>query len=250
MRLSLLLSALLFAIGCTSTIEQTSVTFGTNGNVSGAQPRSGKQLEERFAGSFADGRVIETPEHQGVLNVRSAGTLKIASGRLVASDPFIAPQTTPFAQTIPPGEYPVVLSLFKTSNDERVAFAKLQVGTNPAVSWKIAELKEDPSGERSFYHVDTGTGSFMDSRTAMVVDEKLGAEIEQGNSLFSDEVIQAMEESRRAGKGDWANIFVPEADANLIIFGSGWGDGTYRTYLGLDADGKVVEFLTDFEVVP
>ncbi len=250
MRLSLLLTALLLAVSCTSTTEQTTVTFGANGNDSGAQPRSGKQLDERFAGSFADGRVIKTPEHQGVLNVRSAGTLKIASGLLVASDPFIAPQTAPFAQTIPRGEYPVVLSLLKTSNDERVAFAKLQVGTNPSVSWKIAELKEDLSGEHSFYHVDTGTGSFMDSRTAMVVDEKLGAEIEQGHSSFSDEVIRAMEENRRAGKGEWANIFIPEADANLIIFGSGWGDGTYRTYLGLDADGNVAEFVTDFEIVP
>ena len=167
----LLLSALLLAIGCTSTTEQTTVTFRANGNGPGTQPRSGKQLEERFSGSFVDGRAIDTPEHTGVLSVRSGGTLRIVSGVLVASDPFIAPQTAPFAQTIPPGEYPVVLSLLKTSNDERVAFAKLQVGTNPSVSWTIAVLKDDPSGERSFYHVDSGTGGFMDSRTAMVVDE-------------------------------------------------------------------------------
>jgi hypothetical protein len=142
------------------------------------------------------------------------------------------------------------LSLFPTDTDERVAFAKLVVGSSPAVTWKIAKLRDDPAGDRSFYFVDSGTGSFMDLQTAMVVSDKLGAEILHRDSSFSDVVIRAMDENRRAGKGDWADIFVPEADANLIVFGSGWGDGTYRTYLGLDADGNVAEFLTDFGVIP
>lgn len=38
--------------------------------------------------------------------------------------------------------------------------------------------------------------------------------------------------------------------ANLYVVGSGWGDGSYATYVGRTADGRVASFVTDFRVVP
>ena len=41
----------------------------------------------------------------------------------------------------------------------------------------------------------------------------------------------------------------PSTGANMIAFESGWGDGRYASYWGLDRDGAPVCLLTDFEVV-
>jgi hypothetical protein len=38
--------------------------------------------------------------------------------------------------------------------------------------------------------------------------------------------------------------------ANVFVVGSGWGDGTYATYVGRAADGRITSFVTDFGVVP
>jgi hypothetical protein len=44
---------------------------------------------------------------------------------------------------------------------------------------------------------------------------------------------------------------VPDATKpdNVAIFSSGWGDGVYTTYVGLDEHGEVVCLLTDFEII-
>ena len=41
----------------------------------------------------------------------------------------------------------------------------------------------------------------------------------------------------------------PESGLNLIAFSSGWGDGCYPSYWGLDAQGQATCLLTDFRVI-
>ena len=41
----------------------------------------------------------------------------------------------------------------------------------------------------------------------------------------------------------------PVTGANVVTFSSGFGDGVYATYAGLDAAGTPVVFLTDFGVL-
>ncbi|MFL9839310.1 DUF4241 domain-containing protein, partial [Flavobacterium sp. ST-75] len=68
-------------------------------------------------------------------------------------------------------------------------------------------------------------------------DEVLGEEFRQysGKNSFSREL------------GDW-NDHHPDKDSdnNAIMFASGWGDGYYPAYWGLDADGDAVELVVDF----
>lgn len=48
----------------------------------------------------------------------------------------------------------------------------------------------------------------------------------------------------------WSNVLLDQqTGANMIAFESGWGDGRYASYWGLDHDGSPVCLLTDFEVV-
>jgi hypothetical protein len=42
----------------------------------------------------------------------------------------------------------------------------------------------------------------------------------------------------------------PATGANVVLVAAGWGDGSYPTFIGRDADGAVVRFVTDFLVTP
>lgn len=64
---------------------------------------------EYLALAFADGRKLTDP-HFGELTLvqHSAGDLILSTGRLVACDPFVTPESEPFNLAVPTGKYPVV----------------------------------------------------------------------------------------------------------------------------------------------
>jgi hypothetical protein len=35
----------------------------------------------------------------------------------------------------------------------------------------------------------------------------------------------------------------------VIVFSSGWGDGSYPSYFGLDAEGTPLVLMTDFQIL-
>ena len=45
---------------------------------------------------------------------------------------------------------------------------------------------------------------------------------------------------------DWINYTPPNSDSNIIMFGSGYGDGIYPRYVGFDKNKQVVKFIVDF----
>ena len=102
-----------------------------------------------------------------IIEVLHAGTLRMPSGRLVATDPgWIDDRDQPFTVTVPPGEYPVRLSVARFADNpenKRVAAAKLVIRDEPAQSWEMALLPgQDPRTlmNREFYGfgVDAGMG--------------------------------------------------------------------------------------------
>src|SRR4051812_1473682 len=71
--------------------------------------------------------------------------LRMPSGRITASDGYIL-DAEPFTQIVPGGDYPLLLGIAVIGTDERVAFAKLQFGDEPAVRWQIATRPgQDPA---------------------------------------------------------------------------------------------------------
>ena len=46
---------------------------------------------------------------------------------------------------------------------------------------------------------------------------------------------------------DWVIINTPKGSAAL--FSSGWGDGGYASYFGLDQNNEPVTLVTDFQVI-
>jgi hypothetical protein len=62
--------------------------------------------------------------------------------------------------------------------------------------------------------------------------------------LFAESCEKYPKYQREAG--DWINWTIPGTDLSLPLFASGWGDGQYPVYFGLDKDGEVCQILIEF----
>jgi len=169
------------------------------------------------------------------------GKIKIESGKLIACDPIVMHDASPFTQNFPIGDFPVHLAMAKTHNDERVAFSRIVFSDKAITKWEFALQKGQkpiPLKDTSFYcyGVDGGTGIFIDSIS---------------NTIFN-----------KKDQSDWENVFITKAEKNsykgyihdfeghnFATFSTGYGDGCYATYIGFDNQGKVCQILTDFGLV-
>ena len=167
--------------------------------------------------------------------VRVDGQLVLPTGRIVAADPMLLGEAPPFERAVPPGRYPVVLSM----KNGLVAAATIVTARGVPDRWEIALPKgmkrlvsprlRRPNISPSYgYPVDSATGAFLD---ASVVGE-----IEDNERLI-DRLIgtRARNRCHKAGRGA----------ATIAVFQSGAGDGTYGTYFGLRGD-ELVCVTTDF----
>jgi hypothetical protein len=247
-RLSMLALVLAFAAACTETL---------NVNIKGdplstvGEATSNEELD--YSGAFVHGRAVSGLNTAGVLRVIQIGKLAVPSGKIVACDPLVFFDSRPFTHAVPTGEFAVILSIARFEEDERVAFAKIVFSHKATIRWADA-LVDGPAATGANpatefrYPVDSGTGSFMDAQTAEMVFEKIQKSDHNGPEHLSNRLIKEMEKNRVAS-GDWANFRIADSGLNLVIFSSGFGDGGYRSYFGLDKDGQVTELITDFEVI-
>lgn len=187
------------------------------------------------------------------ISIHQVGQLVLSSGRLIACDPLRKPDLRyHFTKSLNPGCYPVVLSVahFYPFADARFACAMLQIRNEPTVRWEPAVINEqNPQQGFCGYGVDTGTGCFMDLDVTQFLDN-LFKEDEIWEE-FCEKLI--VEQNRNAfGKhrtADWANVQVDKsAEANIIAFRSGWGDGAYPSFWGYDETGNLTSLVTDFEL--
>jgi len=174
--------------------------------------------------------------------------LVLPSGRIVACDPIVDPEMVPFIVTLPAGRVQCQLSIARLdSGDERVAFAWLGRDASRVASWELGLRGEqdperlEPDGYFG-YPVDSGTGGYMDAQTATTL-----ATLGENDEKWWDRLIAALEVTQR-DTWAWANFLPVDHGANVLAFSSGFWDGLYPTYLGLDADGALCGFLTDFLV--
>ncbi|MCX5194141.1 DUF4241 domain-containing protein [Streptomyces sp. NBC_00249] len=191
----------------------------------------------------------------GTLHVAVAGELWLPSGRITACDPFIglgAGEAEPFTVAVAPGRYRVetAIATLVTPGEPaedtphlRTAAARLVISDTETVTWEQALVAgQDPAelGDDEYfgYGVDAGAGCFYDA----AADESF-PECEGDEGPLWD----AFEEN---GHGPGPYLVSGEEGHNLAAFTSGWGDGSYPTWVGRDRTGAVTCFLTDFFVVP
>jgi hypothetical protein len=98
---------------------------------------------------------------------------------------------------------------------------------------------QDPRllGEEEFFGfgVDAGMGCFFDATAA----EAMARIVDNTHDDVFTSVLG----------GQIAEVSDPASGANLIAFSSGWGDGSYPTWIGRTTDGEVACFIADMLVL-
>ncbi|WP_410662973.1 DUF4241 domain-containing protein [Amycolatopsis sp. lyj-84] len=192
-------------------------------------------------GMFTAGTRFSLSDSRSLVEIelRDAGELRMPSGRLVASDPaFLDAEAGHFTVTVPPGAYRVELAMIRFVDEpahERAAAAKLVVADVPVVTWEAALWPGQDAlflgdGEFYGYGVDSGTGCFADV-TALPEE-------------MDDELLEKFTEV-----DPYCEVTPAGADGNIIAFTTGWGDGSYPTWIGRAADGTPVCFVTDMLIL-
>lgn len=99
------------------------------------------------------------------------------------------------------------------------------------------------------YPVDAGLGCYMDGDTYALIQERekqVQAEKSLSDINYYDDVLAS---ELDVNNGDYAmHRPISGKRGNAAIFSSGWGDGFYPVFWGLDAVGRPLVLFTDFGV--
>jgi hypothetical protein len=158
-----------------------------------------------------------------------ATRLRLPTGRLVAAEPpgRFAPGEVArwaFAETVPPGEYPVEI----LTRDDVVVGARVVARPEPVLEWRPAQR----GGQDYVYPVDGATGAF--------------GSVEVFEALTDDEAAEDLIEDLAFDRhGPYGMFTDEETDANLVVVNLG-SDGRYLSWVGYAAGGEVACFFTDF----
>lgn len=175
------------------------------------------------------------------------GKLNVESGRLIACDPIVMHDAKPFLQVFPIGQFPIQLAIAKINNDERVAFARISFSDSPVTKWEFAlhdgQKKIPIDGETFYgYGVDGGIGLFIDKEAS----NSLNTLYKKNENIWIDIFTKEMNKHYRH---TWQYILYKFDGHSLASFSTGYGDGTYGTYVGYDEKGNICRLLTDFGIV-
>jgi hypothetical protein len=175
------------------------------------------------------------------------GKLKVETGKLIACDPIQLDNFPPFTQKFPTGKFPVQLSVAKIKTDERVAFSQIVFSDSPVAKWEFALQKEQKpvsifSDTMYSYGVVAGKGMFIDEKARKALLLFIG----DNRKLWEKIFITAMHEQYR---NTWDFLLYDFNEGNFATFATGYGDGSYATYIGFDETGVPCKLLTDFGLV-
>jgi hypothetical protein len=188
-----------------------------------------------------------------------AGNLKLPSGQVVCTDPLYRALGLPQSWSVKPGAYPVYLYIGLDDDfGGRVAYAELNFKDEVPVSWELSLISETLLADdfekkiNGMFPVEAGLGSFSDFETWKLFDKETDdfyANNKDGN-YYNDvleKYFKANASTPASSRGeDWINYTPANSSANIIMFGSGWGDGLYPRYVGFDKNRQVVKLIVDF----
>lgn len=199
------------------------------------------------------------------LTTINIGPCDLPSGNILVRDPLVyLPNRNerPYFQKVPAGRYETEICVIK-SNDEdcdRYAAVRLRFNDKRAVRFYEAligkENLDEPLEEGDYFGfcVDAGLGCICDEVVHHIYcdwDEQWRKDNPDDNpydgyfaALFKEN-YHRHPEYQRAG-GDWINWQVPGTEYHIPIFQSGFGDGTYPVYWGIDENGNICQLVIQF----
>lgn len=178
--------------------------------------RHGAKLTVEFSGGPSTGCIA----------VQQAGTVELSTGAISAGDPFVSRQP-PFTRRAKPGRYPVFISWAQLPGEprRRSVLSWIRFSAEPVKHWDQAMTEDQlpeglEPGEMFGVSVDSGCACWADAGA-----EPAGGEWEDG-----------FEESVQGG-------------GHMVAFTTGWGDGQYACFWGLDSEGAEAVLLMDVELI-
>lgn len=187
--------------------------------------------EANFDGDklFTTGRTVKLEKKRAAIEVRSVGMLDVTTGILVVGDLAYGPYVlAPVGLRVPPGKYPAEVStVFRRNLALRVRLSDQKV-----VKWHPADMGEDGG---HVIGVDAGNAAIMDL-----------AAIKMLNARDKERRFDAY---TRAGERPRALMLSLTGTNDTAVADSGWGDGSYPVYWGVDANSKPAVLLVDFRLL-
>jgi len=188
-----------------------------------------------------------------------AGNLILSTGEVVCTDPMYKELGLPQTWVAKPGIYPVYLYIGIDSNfSGRVAYAELNIKDEIPAYWELSLISEKSLTNEfekkmnGMYPVENGLSSFTDYSTWKVYTKEITDfyKLNKDGNYYNDILeshFKANANIPSSSRGeDWINYKPTKANGNIIMFGSGWGDGLYPRYIGYDKNGQVIILITDF----
>ena len=185
------------------------------------------------------------------------------TGHVVVADPISYlqdPDTTGILrETIPVGNYPVMISVLHTGEDlTRIVGMKLKVQPKEAVSYELAKDYRmiDEKEEKGYggYAVEAGMATICDLRAAEGYWDFLDDWYEDNpdGNLYDDYLADMFADSYEAlpslqrENGDFIRFSIPDGEDEIVMAASGFGDGFYSAFWGKDENGEIAELVTVF----
>ena len=200
------------------------------------------------------------------LSIMNIGACDLPSGKILVRDPLVYlgnKEEEPYFQTVPSGSYNTEICVIKPNNYDCARYAAVRLCFSEERPVKFYEALigneniEEYNSENSVYfgfNVDAGLGCICDSVThKLFCDwlEKWNEENPDSNEYddyFSDLFAanyKVHPEFQREG-GDWLNWKIPGTEYHIPIFQSGFGDGTYPVYFGIDKENNICQLVIQF----
>jgi hypothetical protein len=93
--------------------------------------------------------------------------------------------------------------------------------------------------------VDSGTGAFASIEAAAAIAGLSDADLEAYSSGISDGLYPAEDVYLNTTSA----VVDPATGANVVAIVSGYGDGGYPSFFGLDGAGRPIVLMTDFGIL-
>lgn len=188
-----------------------------------------------------------------------AGQIKFSTGQVVCADPLYKELALPQSCIVKKGQYPVYLYIgLKKDFTGRVAYAELVIKDEVPKYWEMSLIPESLLADNfekrmnGMYPVENGLSCFADFQTFKIYEQEIKEfyRFHKNGNYYKEVLEKYFKENYHFPKSsrgeDWINYKPIKASGNIIMFGSGYGDGLYPRYVGYDKSGNVVKFVTDF----
>jgi len=186
----------------------------------------------------------------GRMNIEKieVGKLKLTTGKIIATDPILMYDDESYSEHVKPGTYAVNIYVGRTENRKtQTVISEIRFNENVPAKWEMALLEgESAKGfgidEFMGYEVENGLGCFMDEHVMEILDVMDENELES----YENNIKNAVKNSGFS----CADVEIDKIKgSNIIVFASGWNDGTFPTYYGFDSNNKLSRLVTDFMVI-